>query len=724
MSASTSETNSIISEKQEGINEVYERFLAPPSPPEDMKRERSVHTGSLPVGELFERISASKNGSKILQLYEGDISGYPSASEADLAFINYLAWWCNYDTALVDSIYRQSALYRPKWDESRGEHTYGEMTIMTACEGKAPGDGYVPKKKKAKKARQSSGTNGANHEVPTSNPYGLKVDPERYRIDELGVFPVQEVQVGKGEWEFLPQRHKPIAGRPIWPEAIGRDVTRDLRTCVKISWHDPYNNKRSQWIPFEELNTRATLMSLDGAPVSHGRFPTLTNWLSDALGYLEQPETKVFSRPFWSDGEFIQPGHPKLEYIGPDMPTRGTVEGWAEGLTLLLELGKEGYAGLVAAGYSAISPIVQVLNKRRPIILYSYPSTSGKGTVINYATSIWEAHENRMLAAGSTWRGVQDTAIQIPDYPVFVDEVQQFLKKNPGILEDLLYFFGNGKKRSVSSPEQLARGGNPRHGVSFLAGEVPVLDNLEGGSQNRVIQIRTAPLPPDSAELAAKLERITRNNYGVVGQAIAAKLTGIDDAYIIRLEQKAARLRKYFPNLRGDDALNLTLLRYGLLLIQDVTGLELFVDRVIPWLANQVGEQRATAIDRQTACLKALLQTIYAQEWTEKTWVSKDEGMVEIPTDVLKQHGEYIAFRGSAATKGAAIEVNPNSRLAQGILKQFNLNNPGPDWANRQWIESPQAKGLTWVKKHDGVPIGRVWRFTPKALEAAGIKDE
>src|SRR5699024_5372836 len=59
----------------------------------------------------------AKNKDKFINLYDkGDISGYPSESEADQALANLLAWW----TKNIDQIERlmmDSALYRDKWND-------------------------------------------------------------------------------------------------------------------------------------------------------------------------------------------------------------------------------------------------------------------------------------------------------------------------------------------------------------------------------------------------------------------------------------------------------------------------------------------------------------------------------------------------------------------------------------------------------------------------------
>src|SRR5207249_2707772 len=86
---------------------------------------------------LLERAHAARNGAKFTALWRGDWSGYPSQSEADQALCNLLAFWTHGDAPRVDSLFRRSGLYRPKWDQRRGAQTYGERTVATAIAGYA-----------------------------------------------------------------------------------------------------------------------------------------------------------------------------------------------------------------------------------------------------------------------------------------------------------------------------------------------------------------------------------------------------------------------------------------------------------------------------------------------------------------------------------------------------------------------------------------------------------
>lgn len=70
----------------------------------------------------------SRNGDKIRRLFNGDISGYPSQSEADLALCRHLAFWTQHDKERVDCLFRRSKLMREKWDKEE----YRRRTIQKA----------------------------------------------------------------------------------------------------------------------------------------------------------------------------------------------------------------------------------------------------------------------------------------------------------------------------------------------------------------------------------------------------------------------------------------------------------------------------------------------------------------------------------------------------------------------------------------------------------------
>lgn len=90
---------------------------------------------SLSDSELIERAMSAANGQKFSKLWAGDTSGYATSgneghSEADLALCSLLAFWCGPDEGRIDRLFRQSGLYRPKWERA----DYRTLTVAVALD--------------------------------------------------------------------------------------------------------------------------------------------------------------------------------------------------------------------------------------------------------------------------------------------------------------------------------------------------------------------------------------------------------------------------------------------------------------------------------------------------------------------------------------------------------------------------------------------------------------
>ena len=84
---------------------------------------------------IINNLHSQKNWEKFHRLFEeGDISGYGSQSEAELALCTMIAFRAGEHPELIDSVFRRSALYREKWERD----DYRENTIARAianCHG-------------------------------------------------------------------------------------------------------------------------------------------------------------------------------------------------------------------------------------------------------------------------------------------------------------------------------------------------------------------------------------------------------------------------------------------------------------------------------------------------------------------------------------------------------------------------------------------------------------
>ena len=82
---------------------------------------------------VLAHASASESGDKFKALYEGNWEElYDSQSDADMALISMLAFWCGNVEEQIDRIFRTSGLMRDKWDRMTGDSTYGQITIRNA----------------------------------------------------------------------------------------------------------------------------------------------------------------------------------------------------------------------------------------------------------------------------------------------------------------------------------------------------------------------------------------------------------------------------------------------------------------------------------------------------------------------------------------------------------------------------------------------------------------
>lgn len=91
--------------------------------------------GSKPVtgsdADILSKAMAAANGPAFARLWLGDISGHENDdSKADFALCCHLAFWTGKDPVRMDSLFRQSKLYREKWERQ----DYRERTINKAIE--------------------------------------------------------------------------------------------------------------------------------------------------------------------------------------------------------------------------------------------------------------------------------------------------------------------------------------------------------------------------------------------------------------------------------------------------------------------------------------------------------------------------------------------------------------------------------------------------------------
>ena len=101
------------------------------------KGKAAMRSVALTDEQVLEKAQGSVNGDDFTALWEGEWQGkYGSQSEADLSLCCSLAFWTGKNREQMDRLFRQSGLFRAKWDSVHHASgaTYGEETLEQAIQ--------------------------------------------------------------------------------------------------------------------------------------------------------------------------------------------------------------------------------------------------------------------------------------------------------------------------------------------------------------------------------------------------------------------------------------------------------------------------------------------------------------------------------------------------------------------------------------------------------------
>lgn len=103
-----------IASRTDEVHLVVEKYMK--RKPKVTTTHSAVQKSYLSDEEVILKAKSSKNSVKFERLYNGDITGYPSHSEADIALCMILSFWCGGDKEQINRLFRESKLYRDKWE--------------------------------------------------------------------------------------------------------------------------------------------------------------------------------------------------------------------------------------------------------------------------------------------------------------------------------------------------------------------------------------------------------------------------------------------------------------------------------------------------------------------------------------------------------------------------------------------------------------------------------
>ena len=210
--------------------------------------------------ETIDKAVASSSGDKFYTYYyEGNTSlDGGDHSKADMSFCCQLAFWCNGDIEQMDRIFRNSALMRDKWDEYRGNKTYGQITLEKAIA--ATPQGYI-KGSKANFTIADKSEPVFNHET---NQYEtiMNIDSQGepiFRVKEPFKKNYSYTDTGNAErfYDYFGSLFKYNKTDKIFMFWTGKVWVRDVKDIIR-----KYANKFIEILKIEENQLRSKMIAL------------------------------------------------------------------------------------------------------------------------------------------------------------------------------------------------------------------------------------------------------------------------------------------------------------------------------------------------------------------------------------------------------------------------------------------------------------------------------
>lgn len=130
-------TPDTIADGSAALSWIHENYIAKKKADRKAKVKKAARSVSLTDEQVLEKAAASQNGEEFTALWEGRWDGkFSSQSEADLSLCCSLAFWTGKNKEQMDRLFRQSKLFREKWDKVHHADgaTYGEETLEQAIQ--------------------------------------------------------------------------------------------------------------------------------------------------------------------------------------------------------------------------------------------------------------------------------------------------------------------------------------------------------------------------------------------------------------------------------------------------------------------------------------------------------------------------------------------------------------------------------------------------------------
>ncbi|MFJ6211661.1 DUF927 domain-containing protein [Lysinibacillus sp. NPDC092081] len=474
------------------------------------KREKATHSlpqqpngrgkAAFSESELIQIAEKSKTGSRFKVFINGGWEQlYSSQSEADLAFLNDLAFWTNCDYQMMDSIFRRSSLMRDKWDRKQNKTTYGDEQINKAIQECT--NTFVPDQK-------------------------VDLIPYGYQIKYGALYQISEKVLRDGSVE---QKEQLICSQsPLIVRSFENVETDDL--YYELNWKDEHRLRKAIVLA-SQIGSRKELVMLSNRSLAvtennaknmidyfysylmHNKSNLTREHLVSRIGHIKG----YFVHPLFSNEVMIKPNDLGEKQLLEAFQTSGTVKEWIENVLNPIQNHPKALL-MVLASFASV--LLKDLKLQPFVIDFAGETSNGKTTILRACASIWGT-DTLMSEWNITKVAAERKTTFLNSFPLILDDSR---KANEKTLGDFIYNFSGGRSKgrgSTTGSQQEFTWNN----ILISTGEASLTAYAEqkGGVAARIISIEGIPFENVKPSFFTSLHNGIDSYYGETGKQFVEK---------------------------------------------------------------------------------------------------------------------------------------------------------------------------------------------------------
>ena len=450
--------------------------------------------------EIIQIAEKSKTGSRFKLFMNGGWEQlYSSQSEADLAFLNDLAFWTNCDYHMMDSIFRKSSLMRDKWDRPQNKTTYGDEQLTKAIQECT--NTFVPDQK-------------------------VDLIPYGYQIKHGAFYQISEKVLRDGSVEQ--NEHLICSQSPLIVRSFENVETDDL--YYELNWKDEHRLRKAIVLA-SQIGSRKELALLSNRSLAvtennaknmidyfysylmHNKSKLTREHLVSRIGHIKS----YFVHPLLSNEVMIKPNDLGEKQLLEAFQSSGTVQEWIEHVLSPIQHHPRALL-MVLASFASV--LLHDLKLQPFVIDFAGETSNGKTTILRACASVWGT-DTLMSEWNITKVAAERKTTFLNSFPLILDDSRKANEKTVG---DFIYNFSGGRSKGRGS----TTGSQQEFTWNIIlisTGEASLTTYAEqkGGVAARIISIEGVPFENVKPSFFTSLHNGIDSYYGEIGKQFVAK---------------------------------------------------------------------------------------------------------------------------------------------------------------------------------------------------------